>query len=349
MGNIMNRTHDLLCIGDAIVDITVKANFTLLETLQLTKSAMTPVDEDTSNRLYQYLKSEEMNGQISTFIERPGGSAANTAAGFAGLGGRAAYVGKVSDDVFGELFVHKMNEEKIFYNTALEFEVSTGRSIIIVTPDGARTMSTFGGSSAELHEADIDDSLIAQSSTVFFTAFSWDSENLKKAIYKAIDFCQQYGTKIALTLSDSYCVERHREMIMNLIEHDALHYIFGNIQEVNALCQCDDFNESVKKMQLLCQKHPLTAALTCSKDGALVLGRDEAYKIPTVPVETPVDKTGVGSLFASGFLYGMNRQFGLKNSGMLANECAAEGLSQLGARVEKDLRVLLKKYQTTAA
>ncbi|MEX2200044.1 MAG: adenosine kinase [Dongiaceae bacterium] len=310
---------DLLAIGNAIVDTLVHADDAFLVEHGLDKGTMTLVDAARADQLYQ---------SSGPGIESSGGSAANTAAGFALMGGRVAFIGRVANDQFGGVFRHDVRANGVEYETdSAKGGAPTGRSLIFVTPDAQRTMQTYLGASVELGPEDIDQAQVQRAKILYLEGYLWDPPKAKIAFLKAAEFAHAAKRKVALTLSDPFCVERHRDEFRQLVENH-VDILFANEAEICALWQTKDFDEAA---QITKQKTPL-AVLTRSEKGSVVLSAQRSFKVQAAPVEHIVDTTGAGDQYAAGFLFGLATGRQLESCARIACLTAAEVISHYGAR-----------------
>lgn len=311
--------YQVLGIGNAIVDVIARHDDSFLAEQSLAKGSMQLVDEDGALALYN---------KIGPATKISGGSAANTIAGVASLGGTARYVGKVAEDQLGQVFGHDIRAAGVSYETAaLAGGPQTAHCIVIVTPDGQRTMSTFLGASALLDESDIRDDDVADASIVYLEGYLWDRPEAKDAFRKASALASKNGRITALTLSDSFCVDRHRESFLQLIR-DGVGLLFANEAELLSLYQTTDFDAAIAQVRQDC---PLSA-VTRSELGSVVVTRDDVHPIAAIPVNQVVDTTGAGDLYAAGFLFGMASKLHLAECARLGHVAAAEVISHIGAR-----------------
>ncbi|HVR39442.1 MAG TPA: adenosine kinase [Thermoanaerobaculia bacterium] len=323
----MSGDLDVLCIGNAIVDVLTHADDAFLKTHALTKGAMMLIDAAAAERLYSHM---------GPGIECSGGSAGNTAAGVASLGGRAGYVGKVADDQLGQLFAHDIRAIGVEYETPpLEGGAPTARSLIVVTPDAQRTMSTYLGACVALGPQDIDPEQVGRARVTYFEGYLWDPPAAKDAIRSAIQIAKARGRKVSLTLSDSFCVDRYRDEFRELIE-GSIDILFANEAEIESLYQTKDFDSALHAVKGKC---PI-AVLTRSAKGSMVVTEDTVHTVPAAPARV-VDTTGAGDLYASGFLYGFTQGRPLPECARLGGIAAAEIISQFGARPDVPLKTLL--------
>jgi len=320
---------DVVGIGNALVDVLSYETYELVAELGLTPGAMTLIDT---------ARAEELYAAMGPGVEISGGSAANTLAGVASLGGRAAFVGRVADDQLGVVFGHDIRAAGVeFTNKPASGGDPSGRCLIIVTPDAQRTMNTYLGASAQLGPADVDHELVARAQVLYLEGYLWDEPAAKDAYRLAARTAHDAGNRVAFTLSDSFCVERHREEFVHLIEHE-VDVLFANEAEITSLYEVTDFDDALQHVKNHCE----IAALTRSEKGAVVVTRDEVHVIDAHPVATLVDTTGAGDLFAAGFLFGLTHGYPLGTAGQLGALAAAEVISHIGARPEASLAELAR-------
>ena len=320
---------DVVGIGNALVDVLTHAEESLVSRQGLMKGTMHLVDEERARALYE---------AMGPGVEMSGGSAANTVVGVASFGGRAHYVGKVRDDQLGDVFGHDLRATGVGYDTPRATSgPPTGRCLILVTPDAQRTMSTFLGASVRLGPADVDRGLIARGKILYLEGYLFDPPEAQEAFRAAAAVAHGAGRKVALTLSDPFCVERHRAAFLDLVEHH-VDILFANELEICALYQVSDFDAALPHVRGHCE----LAALTRSAKGSVLVQGDRVHIIQAHPVEAVVDTTGAGDLFASGFLFGLARERPLAECARIGAICAAEIISHVGARPEADLAALVK-------
>lgn len=321
--------YDVVGIGNAIVDIIGRCDDAFLEHHGAPKSHMRLVEAATIETLY---------GTMGPGIEVSGGSAANTMVGIASLGGNAAFIGKIADDEFGRIFAHDIRAANVAFKTAAAAgKAPTSRSLILVTPDGERTMNTFLGISTNLDQGEVDPALIESSAIVYLEGYLFDQPEAKAAFRQAASVATQAGRKVALTLSDGFCVDRHRVEFLELIRSN-VDILFANESEITALYETSNFDEAARRAA----SDSKLAVLTRSAHGSLILSGDENISIPVVPVENVVDLTGAGDLYAAGFLFGLTQGLSLENAGKLGSLAASEIISHVGARPEKPLDTLAR-------
>ncbi|MES2905777.1 MAG: adenosine kinase [Pseudomonadota bacterium] len=319
---------DVLCYGNAIVDMIAQAEDNFLQQHGLTKSAMHLIDEARAEALYEAM------GPVT---EISGGSAANTAAGIASLGGKAGFIGKVKADGLGKSFTHDIRAVGVTFTTPpAQDGPATARSMILVTPDSERTMNTYLGASQNLEGGDVDTELTKTAKVVYLEGYLWDPPKAKEAFRKAAKIAHEHGRKVALTLSDLFCIEAHRDEFLNLMKTGTIDIVFANEAELKALYQTADYDTATKALQ---NDIPL-AIVTRSEKGCVILNNGEQIEVPAQTVETIIDTTGAGDLFAAGFLYGLTNNLPLQRCGELGAMAAAEVISHLGARPQTNLRQL---------
>ncbi len=326
----MSHALHVTGIGNAIVDVISHADDALLQKLGMPKGGMTLIDPSQAEALY---------GQMGPGIEMSGGSVANSMAGIASLGGTAGYIGKVKKDQLGDVFAHDIRAAGVEFTTQLAGDgPSTARCLIFVTPDGQRTMNTYLGACVELSPQDIDEALIKKSAVTYLEGYLWDPPRAKEAMLKAANLAHGSGRKVALSLSDAFCVQRHRAEFKRLIE-DHVDILFANESELQALTQQTTFQASVAALRGQCE----LAVVTRGAQGAIVLAGDETYEVTAAKVSKVVDTTGAGDLFAAGFLYGVTHARSPIDSARIGALCAAEVIGHYGARPEVSLQELVAR------
>jgi sugar/nucleoside kinase (ribokinase family) len=310
---------DVIGIGNALVDVLSHESDEFLRRQGLVKGTMHLIDEARARHLY---------AAMGPGIEISGGSAANTVVGVASFGGRAHYVGKVHDDQLGEVFGHDLRSTGVGYDTPVATSgPPTGRCLILVTPDAQRTMNTFLGASVRLGPGDIDARLIARGNLLYLEGYLFDPPEAQEAFRMAASIAHAAGRKVALTLSDPFCVERHRRAFLELAEHH-VDILFANEAEICALYQVNDFGAALARIR----GQGRIAALTRGPRGSLVVDGDEVHVVEAHPVRELVDTTGAGDLYAAGFLFALSRGLDLASCGRLGSLAAAEVISHVGAR-----------------
>ena len=324
-----NARFDVTAIGNAIVDVLAKADDALLAEHKLPKGGMSLIDAPTAERLYAVM---------GPGVEASGGSAANTIAGIAALGGKTAYIGKVADDQLGKVFTHDIRAVGVSYTTPpLEGGLPTARCLIFVTPDAQRTMQTFLGATSQLNPEDVDMNAIKASKVLYLEGYLWDQPQAKKAMREAAVEAKRAGVKVALTLSDSFCVARFRDEFKELIKNH-VDILFANESEILSLYEVTDFDAALQVVR----NDAEIAALTRSEKGSVVVNGDEVHVIDAVKGVKVVDTTGAGDAYAAGFLYAFTQGRNLATCGRLGGVMAAEVISHMGPRVEADVKALAK-------
>ncbi len=325
----MNATRtDVLALGNAIVDVIASAEEDFLAKHELAKGSMMLIDEERAEALYAAMGP----GKVVS-----GGSAANTIAGLASFGGKGAFIGKVRQDELGKLYRHDLTSLGVAFPTeAATTGPATARSFIIVTPDGERTMNTYLGACQGLTAADVDREAVQNADIVYLEGYLWDPPAAKEAFRKASELAHAAGGRVAITLSDSFCVDRYRDEFLGLIRNRVVDIVFANEHELKSLYQTADFDTALASLRA----ENIVAAVTRSEKGALALTPDGVVAEPVFPVERVVDATGAGDLFAAGFLFGLTSGRELRDSLRLGALAAAEVISHVGARPEVNLKVL---------
>ncbi len=325
----MTASFDVAGLGNAIVDVIAPVNDAFLLKHKIAKGVMTLIDEFRAAQLYEVLVNPSEIG---------GGSAANTMAGLASMGGSGLFVGKVKRDRLGESFSHSMKDIGVTFSVPFAEEGPTTASCMIaVTPDGQRSMNTYLGACRELKPADIDEAEIASASIVYVEGYLWDLPDAKAAIKKAIAAAKKAGRKIAFTLSDPFCVSRWRDEFRALMKSD-IDILFANEEEAKALFEVEEFDSVLQAVR----HWPGTAAMTRSAKGCVVAKGSEVHVIDAAPVKQVVDTTGAGDQYAAAFLYGLTHGKHLADCGRLGSLAAAEVISHYGARPETSLKTLAK-------
>lgn len=325
-----SKTYDVIGIGNAIVDIIARCDDDFLTKHEAPKGHMRLIDAATMNAIYQ---------DMGPGIEASGGSASNTMVGITSFGGRAAFIGKIADDEFGRIFAHDIRAADVTFNTTpVNGTEPTARSLILVTPDGERTMNTNLGISSLLDGGEIDRAEIAKAKVVYLEGYLFDRPEAKSAFRQAAKIAKEENAQVALTLSDGFCVDRHRAEFLELIR-DGVDILFANESEILALYETEDFDKAIAQAKT----DTTLAALTRSEKGSLIVSQGEAIEVPPETVDELVDSTGAGDLYAAGFLYGLTHDLGLETAGRLGSLAAAEVISHMGARPEHDLAGLARK------
>lgn len=326
----MTTRTDVLCIGNAIVDILthVEEDFLLKE--NITKGSMTLVDNETAQALYHKL------GQA---VECSGGSAANTAAGLAALGSRTSYIGKIRNDQIGNVFHHDITAQGVDFQVSKATDgPATATCLVMVTPDAERTMCTYLGACVNLTVDDVTQDAVGNAAITYLEGYLWDPEPAKQAFKKAIGIAHDKGRKTSLTLSDSFCVSRYREEFLDLARDD-IDILFANEDEILMLYGTEDFDDAARQVQ----QHCGVTAITRSDKGCVVVSADDIIHVPTSPGRNLTDTTGAGDLFAAGFLHGLSENKPLEICARMGNIMAGEVICHLGARPDVDLKAILSQ------
>ncbi len=325
------KSLDVVGIGNAIVDVLVQADEAFLEAHGLTKGTMALVDEQQAERLY---------ASVGPGLETSGGSAANTLAGIAQLGGRAGFIGRVRDDQLGAIFSHDIRSVGARFETpAASSGASTARCLILVTPDAQRTMCTYLGASVGLDPADLDLEMVRQAQVLYLEGYLWDSDEAKRAFIAAAEAARASGGQVALSLSDAFCVDRHRQSFQELVDGH-VDVLFANEMEITSLYKAASFEEAADQVRGRCK----VVALTRSEQGSLLLSGDRTIEVAPVHLGDLVDTTGAGDLYAAGFLFGYTRGESLERCGQLASLCAGQVVTQLGPRPQGSLAELVARH-----
>jgi len=317
---------DVVGIGNAIVDVLSHESDDFLTRHGMSKGTMALIDADAADKLYD---------DMGSGIECSGGSAANTIAGLASLGGRGAFIGKVKDDTLGKVFHHDIEAIGVHFPTTAASEgASTARCLIHVTPDAERTMNTFLGACVELGPNDVDEDVVRASKVTYLEGYLWDKEDAKAAFVKAAELAHAAGREVSLSLSDPFCVDRHRDSFLQLVEGH-VDILFANEDEIKALYQVDDFDAALQHVRGHCK----IAALTRSAKGSVVISGDNVHIVDCDPVAHVADTTGAGDAYAAGFLFGYTNAHAddLAHCARLGGIAAAEIISHFGARPETPL------------
>jgi sugar/nucleoside kinase (ribokinase family) len=321
----------VLGIGNAIFDVLVRTDEKFLADHGMTKGGMALIDEPRAAAIY---------GDMGPATEMSGGSAANTIVGIANLGARGAYVGKVKNDQIGRLYTHDIRAAGVAFETKPAADgPATGCSYILVTPDGERTMNTYLGAAQDLTPSDIDAADIAASHIVYLEGYLWDPKSAKEAFVKAATIAHGAGRQVALTLSDSFCVDRYRDEFIDLMRKGTVDLIFANEAELHSLYQTSDFDTALKQLR----NDTKLGVVTRSEKGCVVAAKDGVVAAPAFPIDKLVDTTGAGDLFAAGFLFGLVRNVGYENAGRLGALAAAEVIQHIGARPLVSLKDLARQ------
>ena len=320
---------DVVGVGNAIVDIIARCDEKTLTDLDLPKGHMQLISSEDADRLYD---------AMGPAVEISGGSAANTCAGIGAFGGKTGFIGVVNEDQFGKVFAHDLNAIGVKFDTPFTTgDTPTARCLVFVTPDGERTMNTYLGSCVELGPEDLNEDLIQQAKVTYLEGYLFDPPRAKEAFFKASEIAEKAGQRVALSLSDGFCVDRHRDDFLKFIKKH-VDILFANEDEIKALYQTDDFASAADQI-----RHDVElAALTQGAKGSMILHGNATMAAPSIPVDAVVDTTGAGDLYAAGFLYGFTQGKALDICGSLGAVAASEIISHIGARPEADLVELAK-------
>ncbi|MEX2254961.1 MAG: adenosine kinase [Acidimicrobiia bacterium] len=318
-------TLDVVAIGNALVDVLSHEGDAFLDDHGLVRGAMALIDTE---------RAEDLYAAMGPAIEVSGGSAANTVVGIASLGGTAAFVGRVRDDQLGQVFAHDIRSAGVRFETPAATEgMPSGRCLIVVTPDAERTLNTFLGAASEIGPADVTPHLVAEAQVTYLEGYLFDQPSAKEAFRHAARLAHEAGRRVALSLSDGFCVERHRDDFRALVEHD-VDVLFANESEICSLYEVHTFDDALQSVLHHCE----IAALTRSAKGSVVISGDDVHVIDAHPVgSSVVDTTGAGDLYAAGFLYGLTHGYDLGTCGRLGALAASEVIAHLGARPEQSL------------
>ncbi|HEX6958121.1 MAG TPA: adenosine kinase [Ferrovibrio sp.] len=320
-----DKPFQLLALGNAIVDVLARVDNDFLDENGMTKGSMALIDGGRAEQLY---------GSMGETVECSGGSAANTAAGFAALGGKVQFIGRVRNDPLGEVFIRDIRGLGVHYDTPPATDgPSTARCLIMVTPDAQRTMNTYLGASIDLSPDDVEPAAVAQAEITYLEGYLWDQPQAKDAMRKAMRLAHDAGGKVAMTLSDSFCVDRHRAEFRHLVEHH-IDILFANEAEIKSLFETQDFDEALQHVH----HHVDIAVLTRSEKGSVILADGAVHIIDAIADVNVIDTTGAGDLYAAGFLYGFAHGFDPHACGRLGSHCAAEVISHIGPRPQKPLK-----------
>lgn len=319
---------DIVGIGNAIVDVIAHAEESFLAQHAISKGTMTLIDEDRADVIYE---------AMGPAVEYSGGSVANSMAGAAAFGARTAYIGKVHDDQLGAIFGHDIRAAGVGFDCRPATGGSpTARCFIMVTPDAHRTMCTYLGACRELGPEDVDPALVASAKVTYLEGYLWDDPGAKAAFRVAMDAARNAGRKVSLTLSDPFCVDRHRDEFLHLVEHD-VDILFANEDEIVSLYQTATFDEAMARVSRHCE----IAALTRSEKGSVIVAGDEVHVVEAQTVDRVVDTTGAGDLYAAGFLWAYTQGGDLRACARAGGIAAAEIISQVGARSDADLGAVM--------
>lgn len=323
---------DIVAIGNAIVDVIAQADDAFIASEGLSKGAM--------QLLFTTEEAEALYAKMGPGVEASGGSAANTIAGIAALGGKTGFIGQVADDELGAVFKHDITALGVKFDTPMrDGEPASARCLILVTPDGERTMNTFLGASQHLPASALDTDLIESAAILYLEGYLWDPEDPRAAMDKAIDIAHGAGRRVAFTLSDGFCVDRHRDGFQDLLDKGRIDILFANEDEIKSLNETQDFEAAVAataaKTRLL--------VVTRSEKGAIAVQGGERFAVSAEPIGKMVDATGAGDQFAAGFLAGQAEDRSIEDSLTMGAVCAAEVIQHYGPRPEGDTRALIAK------
>jgi len=321
----MSSKYDVLCIGNAIVDIIARCDEKFLVDNGIIKGAMNLIDGPRAELLYS---------RMGPAVEASGGSAGNTAAGIAGFGGRAAYFGKVSDDHLGGIYAHDIRAQGVAFDTRpLGGEPPTARSMIFVTPDGERSMNTYLGACVELGPEDVEPEKATGAKVTYFEGYLWDPPRAKEAIRLTADLAHKAGREVSMTLSDSFCVDRYRDEFLDLMRSGTVDIVFANESELKSLYETASFETGLEQIRKDCR----LAVVTRSELGSVVVRGAETVEIAPLEIAELVDTTGAGDLYAAGFLYGYTSGRSLADCGRLGSLGAGLVIQQVGPRPRQNL------------
>jgi sugar/nucleoside kinase (ribokinase family) len=318
--------YDVLCIGNAIVDIIARCDEQFLTDNGIIRGAMNLIDAERAELLY---------ARMGPAIEASGGSAGNTAAGIASFGGRAAFFGKVCSDHLGTIYTHDIRAQGVAFDTKpLDIEPPTARSMIFVTPDGERSMNTYLGACVELGPEDVEADKASGAKVTYFEGYLWDPPRAKEAIRLTARHAHEAGREVSMTLSDSFCVDRYREEFLDLMRSGTVDIVFANESELKALYQTSSFEAGLDQIRKDCR----LAAVTRSERGSVAVRGDETVQIDAIEIAELVDTTGAGDLYAAGFLHGYTTGRSLADCGALGSLAAGLVIQQIGPRPRQNLR-----------
>jgi len=324
----MRSQYDVVALGNAIMDVIAQVDDDFLVRNDIPKARTNLIDEERCTLLY--------NALPDTRVETSGGSAGNTTVGIASLGGVAAFMGKVADDPIGHAYMDEMRAVGVdFFGEPLRDGVSTARSMIAVTPDGQRSMNTFLGASTEFSAADVSGRVINASQWLYLEGYLFDKPAAKTAFVHASEVAEAGHRKVALTLSDVFCVDRHRDSFLHLVRTH-VDLVFANEEELLALYETKDFDAAVEAVR----RDSQIAAITRSEKGSVIVSGSDTFIAPATPVSAVIDATGAGDQYAAGFLYGVTHGLSLPDSGRLGHICAGEVISHIGPRPSVSLKDL---------
>ncbi|MFA5040738.1 MAG: adenosine kinase [Bdellovibrionales bacterium] len=320
--------YDLCAIGNALVDIIISTDDDFLKKNSIVKGAMSLVDEKTANTIF------ELAGPAVELSS--GGSAANSLSGAASLGISCAFLGKVGKDSFGDIFTHDLHAQNIHFTTPGAATASTGRCIILVTPDAQRSMNTYLGAAVDFGPDDVDEKTVQDSAITYLEGYLFDKPLAQQAFNKAAKLAHDAGHKVSMTLSDAFCVKRHRDAFLDLIRRD-VDIVFANEAEAKEMFQTSDIKAAISALR----EHAEIAIVTRSEKGAVIASGNDTYEIKAHVVPKVIDTTGAGDLFAAGFLFGLSQGKPLSECGRIGAIAAAEVISHYGPRPQRELKSLI--------
>ncbi|WP_135211947.1 adenosine kinase [Vitreimonas flagellata] len=325
-----SSTYDVVAVGNAIIDVIAQVSDAFLAEENIAKDAMSLIDE---------ARADHLTARFTNATVAAGGSAANTMTGIASFGGKTGYIGKVADDDLGSQFTREFRAAGVAFDTPPRAGTpATARSLIAVTPDGHRSMNTYLGASTLLNADDIDAGLITAGKILFLEGYLFDRDEAKTAFVRAAEIAKSAQRQVALTLSDKFCVDRHRDSFRHLVAGH-VDILFANESEILSLYECDDLGTAIETARKVC---PIVA-VTRSSTGSLIVTNKDTIEVKAFPVADVVDTTGAGDQYAAGFLFGYAHQRPLPECGALASLAAAEVISHMGPRPEQNLRALALK------
>ncbi|MCC2096947.1 MAG: adenosine kinase [Hyphomicrobiales bacterium] len=326
-----DSTFDIVGIGNAIVDVLSQTEDDLLIAEGMQKGSMSLADEERTAHLY---------GKMGQTTVISGGSAANTIVGAASLGAKTAFIGKVKNDRAGDEFTHDIRAMGVHFNTSAATDgPATAKCLVFVTPDGERTMNTYLGACQNLTAADVDEETIQSAKVTYLEGYLWDPPAAKEAFVKASDIAHAANRKVALTLSDAFCVDRYRDEFRQLMKDGKVDIVFANEHELHSLYQTSDFNSAVEALR----EENVLGVVTRSAEGSVVVTRAKNWAVPVFPIDKLVDTTGAGDLYAAGFLAGYTRDLALDQCARLGGLAAAEVIQHVGARPQQNLMDLARQ------
>jgi sugar/nucleoside kinase (ribokinase family) len=325
---MIENEFDVVAIGNAIVDVLAKVDEHFIAENNLQKGGMVLIDEKQAEAVYNAMPPS---------IEKSGGSSANTIAGIVSLGGNAAFIGKVKNDQLGKIFIHDLRAQGVHYTTQAATDgISTARCLVAVTPDAERSMATYLGATKNISKSDIDEEIIANSKVIYLEGYLWDEQNAKDAMREAVRLAVKHGREIALSLSDAFCVTRHRAELLELISQN-VDILFANEAEIKELLDVDSVEDAVIQLSSMCK----VSAITLGGKGSVIVADNKIYTVPPKRGIKLVDTTGAGDLYAAGFLFGYTQGHLLAECGRIATIAASEIIQHIGARPEVSLAELL--------